>query len=342
MTKSPGKPATRSAVSWNPTSDFNGSRARSAKECVVWPPTSALQSGRVDPDHEVNLRVDDATLDEALQHVGRSIGGGVSYVGAVVYIGSEPVTTKLATLAAQRRDEVKKLPAAARTRFSMTSEWTWAELSTPRELLSQLANAANADVVNIEMMPHDLWAAGDFPAMPLTDRMTLLLAGFDLTFEIARDGSAIRLGPMPSEVVIERKYLPRGTLKAATTMIRSEFPEVGIRTVGARLAITAKFEEHQAIDRLLHGEPVRRAEPAAGVKRFDLRVDNQLLGAIIKVIADREMLRVRVDPSVQAKLQQRVSFDAKQLTLDELLDRALMSARIAHRVADGVLELGSR
>ncbi|MEO8496833.1 MAG: hypothetical protein ABI614_17320, partial [Planctomycetota bacterium] len=68
---------------------------------------------RVDPEHELDLAVTDSTLDEALQRVGSAIGGGISYVGSVAYVGSRPVTAKLATLAAMRRDEVKQLPTAA-------------------------------------------------------------------------------------------------------------------------------------------------------------------------------------------------------------------------------------
>jgi hypothetical protein len=296
---------------------------------------------RVDPEHEVDLAVSDSTLDEALQRVGSAIGGGVSYVGSVAYLGSQPVTAKLATLAALRRDEVKLLPTAARSRFASNSAWTWEELATPRELLGQLAQQADTKVLNIDLIPHDLWPAGDLPAMPLTDRMTLLLAGFDLTFDIARDGSAIRLAPMPAEAVIERSYSPRGTLNAAETAVTTAFPGVGMKKAAARLAITGTFEEHEAIERLLRGEPIRRVETTPGSKRFDLRVENQPIGAIVKAVADREKLQLQVEPALQSKLQQLISLDVKQLTLEELLDRALMSTGITHRIEAGVLELRS-
>ena len=76
-----------------------------------------------------------------------------------------------------------------------------------------------------------------------------------------------------------------------------------------------------------------------GSKRFDLRVENQPIGAIVKALAEREGLQLKIDLASQAKLQQRVSLDVKQLTLDELLDRALLSTGVTRRIADGVLEL---
>lgn len=296
---------------------------------------------RVDPDHQVDLVVRDATLDEALQRVGSAIGGGVSYVDSVAYLGSQPVTEKLATLAALRRDEVKQLPPAARTRFSTSEAWKWDALATPRELLQQLAKTANAKVINIEQIPHDLWPTGDLPAMPLTDQMSLLLAGFDLTFDIARDGSAIRLTPMPMDASIERSYSPRGTLNAAASTIAEAFPGVTIKKSGARLAIVGKFEEHELIDRLIRGEAVRRVETTPGIKRFDLRVENQQIGAIIKAVADRESLQLKMDIASQAKLQQRISLDVKQLTLEELISQALLSTGVLHQIDGGVLELSA-
>ncbi|MBI2478165.1 MAG: STN domain-containing protein [Planctomycetia bacterium] len=294
---------------------------------------------RVDPGYEVDLLVTDATLEEALQRVGREIGGGVSFVGSVAYLGPKPVTEKLATLAAIRRDEVKALPTAARVRFETSTAWTWEALATPRELLSQLAQSAGTRVINIDQIPHDLWPAGDLPPMPLTDRMTLLLAGFDLTFEIARDGSAIRLTPMPREVSVERSYSPRGSLNDAATNITRAFPGLRIRKDGARLAITGTYEEHEAIDRLIRGETIRQAETTAGSKRFDLQFKNQPIGDIIKLIAEREALELRADTASQAKLQQRISLDVKQLTLEGLLEQVLMDTGVTHRIADGVLEL---
>lgn len=294
---------------------------------------------RVDPDHEVDLLIRDTTLDEALRRVGSALGGGVGYVDSVAYVGSPTVTKTLATLAAIRRDEVKQLPTAARTRFATVAAWKWETLATPSELFSQLAESANAKIVNIEQIPHDLWRAGDLPALPLTDRMCLVLAGFDLTFEIARDGSAIRIIPMPTDAVVERTYSPSGSLNTAATTIGEAFPKVVIKKVGARLAITGTQEEHELIERLIRGETIRRDAPVPGIKLFDLKVENQPIGAIIKAVADRESLQIKMDLASQLKLQKLISLDIKQLTLEELLNRALLSTGVTHRVGGGVLEL---
>jgi hypothetical protein len=147
---------------------------------------------------------------------------------------------------------------------------------------------------------------------------------------------------MPEQVSLERSYSPRGSLNAMTTTIAGAFPNVGMKKDGARLVITGTFEEHEVIDRLIRGETIRRAETVPGSKRFDLRVENQPIGAIIKAVAEREALQLRMDVASQAKLQQRISLDVKQLTLEELLDRALMSTGVTHHIDSGVLELRLR
>ncbi len=294
---------------------------------------------RVDPGFEVDLLVQDATLKEGLQRIGSAVGGGVSFVGSVAYIGSPEVTQRLATLAALRRDEVKRLPTAARTKFATSAAWQWEELSTPKELLADLTISANTNVVNPELIVHDLWAASDWPAMPMTDRLTLLLAGFDLHFEIARDGSAIRLIEMPNEATIERSYTPGTSLNAVTARIAKALPNVAVKKSGTRLTINGTFEQHQDVANLLRGKPVRTAPMDNVEKLFDLRVENELIGGIIKTIANREKLEVKADEASLAMLSRRVSFEVKQLTLDALLKRTLAETGISHQIEGSVLEL---
>lgn len=294
---------------------------------------------RVDPGFEVDLLVQDATLAEGLRRIAGSVGGGVSYVGAVAYIGSPQVAQRLATLAALRRDDVKRLPTAARSKFAASNSWTWPQLSEPKELLAQVANAVNVRVVNPDLVPHDLWAAGDWPAMPVTDHLTLLLAGFDLHFEIARDGSAIRLIAMPDEVTIERSYSPGSTLNAVADRISAALPGVTFKKLGARLVVSGTYEQHQDVARLIRGEPITPQPQTGGERLFDLRVENEPIGGIVKAVASREKLEVKADSAVLSLLKRRVSFDVKQLSLEELLKRTLAETDVAFQIRDGVLNL---
>ncbi len=294
---------------------------------------------RIDPDQSLDLSVQDLTLEEAFEQISSSLECGVSQVDAVVYLGPRDVSSKLATLAAIKREQIKKLPSATRARFESRAAWHWDDLATPRELLARLAAEVNLKVANLERVPHDLWPANALPPLPLTDRLTLFFAGFDMSFDVAPDGSAIRPAPLPATVVMEQGYTPRGSLAAATTTIASAFPHVEVKQVGTRLMIAATFEEHVEIARLMRGERVRPRRAAVGETGYDLQALNQPIGAILKLVAERSKLTVQIAPDMQAKLEQRVSLEVKQAKLNELLDKLLTPNGVKYRLNGDVLEL---
>lgn len=293
---------------------------------------------RVDPDQPVEMGIHDVSLRQALRIVAGRIGCGVCFVDSVVYIGPPSITEKLATLAAMRRDEAQQLPTAARTKLQHAQPWTWDEASAPKELLAAIAEEANLKISEADRLPHDLWAAGDLPSLAVTDRMSLLLAGFDLTFDIAKDGSAIRPTPIPGQVSLQRTYTPRGAIATATAKIAREFPQVGVQTKGQQLIIVGSFEDHDQIARLLRGEAVAPPKPTGGEKRYDLTTQSPV-GAIVKLIGEREKLQVTIDPAAAKLLQTRVSVEVKQATLLELLDATLDPAGIRYELEGQSLRL---
>jgi len=297
---------------------------------------------RVDPGVPLDLSVEGISLHDALRRIAASVGCVVSYPGPIAYIGPRDATAKLATIAALRRQDVTRLPEPIRMRFELRDVWQWDELSSPRELLQQLCQRAGIKLVNLERIPHDLWPAADLPALSLTDRITLVLAGFDLTFEIARDGSAIRPMPMPAEAQLERTYPLRSTNRGIARKLAETLPAATLSRDGKQLTVTGSWEDHETVAAALRGERPTGKQVAEGETRFDLRVSNEAVGAIVKVLAEHEKLTVKVDPAIQANLQQRVSFDLKQAKLEEVLEQALKPVGIAFQLKAGTLELRPR
>ncbi|MBP89362.1 MAG: hypothetical protein CMJ64_22060 [Planctomycetaceae bacterium] len=294
---------------------------------------------RVDPGHPLDLALQDVSLRQALRVVAAKIGCGVCFVDSVVYIGPECVTKKLATLAAIRRDEVKRLPPAQRSKLQQAKPWKWEDVSAPKDLLADIAREASIRVAEVDRLPHDLWVAGDLPPLLVTDRLSLLFAGFDLTFDIAKDGSAIRPTAIPEQVSLQRPHTPRGSLAKAADKIASDFPNVGVRTSGNQLIVTGTFEDHDRIASMLRGETVSRPpRRPAGERRYDLQARNSVQ-AIIEYLAERENLRITIDPAIRSKLETRASVDVKQATLRQLLDATLEPAGIRYELEDQALRL---
>jgi hypothetical protein len=292
----------------------------------------------IDPSRKLNLTAADEPLRTVLMRASEQVEGGVSLVGSVIYIGPKATAGKLATLAALKRQEAGKFPAELRVRLAKSEAWRWTELAEPRQLLAELAERGGVRVANPELIPHDLWHAASWPAMPWTERMTLLLAGFDLTYEAAAAGT-IRLVPLPEELAFERIYKPRGDADKVAADLRRLAPAAKIAVEGGTLRVSAGAEDHERIEKLLKGESVKTTKVTPGHKRYTLTVENKPAGAVVRTIATQLGKELKYDKGLAAKLQTEVSLTVKEVPLDELLDKTLGPLGLTYRLGEDALEI---
>jgi hypothetical protein len=231
------------------------------------------------------------------------------------------------------------LPNEAKLRLLRTEAWKWDELAEPRNLLAELGKKANVTIVDAELVPHDLWPAADLPPMAWLDRLTLVLAGFGLTFEISDGGAAVRLVPIPEEVLVEKTYTPKGEAAAAAAQLRRILPEAKISIEGGKLIVAAVQDDHDQIQRLLSGQSVKTTTVTQGEKRFSMTVENQAAGSVVKTVANQLGKEMKYDPQLVEKLQTKISLEVKDVTLDELLKRALEPLKLGYRIDDAALEV---
>lgn len=293
---------------------------------------------RIDPNRKLTLSAADEPLRTLLLRVAEQADAGVALVGSVVYVGPKATASKLLALAALRRQEAGKLSAELRIRLGKSESWSWSELAEPRQLLAELAERGGVRVANPELIPHDLWPAVSWPAMPWTERMTLLLAGFDLTYETAGAG-VIRLIPLPKEVVFEKTYTPRGDADRVAADLRRTVPAAKISVEGRTLRISAAAEDHERIDRLLRGESVTTTKVTPGQKRYTLTVENKPAGAVLKTIATQLGKELKYDPTLAGKLQTEVSLKVKEVPLEDLLDKTLGPLGLTYRLTEKNIEI---
>jgi len=284
---------------------------------------------RVDPGQEVEL-VGNMMLGKALLEVARSRGLGVCRLQSVVYFGPPHVTSRLRTVAELRRDEIRKLPQAVQRKFLDPEPLAWDDFATPRQLLTDLAKEAGVEILNLEQVPHDLWAAADLPGLSLVDRLTLIAGQFDLTFEVAPNGTRVKLVPLPDDVALVRSY-PGG--QHPEKLARQWAALVGkdnIKVVGGKIYVRGLLEDHERLDPSKHsgGPSVARTDGRdLDKKRFTLTVTQQPVGPLLKQLAAQLQLDLRIDDRVLeesgALLQKRVSFSVKEVTLDGLIRAVL-------------------
>ena len=297
---------------------------------------------QIDPDQILDLVILDQTLEEALERIAAAANADAKILGAVVYIGPEKNAAKLATLAAIRRQEASLTSGDAKARLLQSRAWQWEELGEPRKLLDELAREARVTIENPEAVSHDLWARSSLPALAWSDRMTLLLAGFDLTFQVSSQGDRLQLIPIPETVALTKTYTPRGTATEVVNQLRRILPDAEIRKEGSKLIVVGSADDHDKVDRLLAGESVRTTKPAKGPgqKVYSLTAQkNTPAGAVLQTIAKQTGKELKYDAALLPKLKENVDLSVKDVSLEELLTATLQPLGLAFRVTDGTIEV---
>jgi len=318
-------------INWgdNPLRDALGRLARTQG-------TAIFLDRRVDPDQRVAFTSRDEALEIAFVRLCAELGLGKSVIGSVVYIGPKDSADKFATVAALRRKDASALPATAKARWLKQASLVWPELTTPEELLQKLSREGNF-VVDREL-PHDLWPAYDLPAMPLADRLSLVLAGFGMTYQIEQNGSAVRLVPIPNDIEYEKSYSRSDPAKLAAELKRL-MPGLKIGRRNDEVVVRGPYEEHEKIERMLRGERVKTVTPVPGEKRYTLKVENQPAGAVATTVAKEIGKKLTYEPAVLPKLKEKVTFSVTDVPLEQLLKATLEPLGLRAEVGDETLSI---
>lgn len=299
---------------------------------------------RVDPDQTVDLVRADLTLRELLQQLAGPRGLGVGQVGPVVYLGPPQTAAVLGTVAAQKEEQLQQLPAALRSRLQRAQPLQWPELATPREVLEALADAVGLQIQGLEQIPHDLWPQADLPPLTFSQALTLVLAGFQLSFDYVPQAAAVRLQPLPTTASITRRIPLRGSPAAVEAAIRRQFPEARFTIEGGQVVVNSSVEVAEGIRRLLDGSSTRAPGPVAQSKakvekRYTLRVQDKPLAAVAAAVAKEVGVQLRFDPQVADMGEKLVWLEVQEVSLDQLLKTLLEPGGLTYRLDEQVLEI---
>lgn len=294
---------------------------------------------RIDPSQEPEIQLADVSLRQCLEEVAARLNAGVAVVSSVVYIGPRPLADKLATLAELRNDDCAHMAPSVRRRFTQIAAWKWETLAEPRTLLTELAREAQVTVEGLTDIPHDLWPAMELPPLTFAERLTLILAGFDRTFELDPRGDRLRLIGVPDSVQLDRTYPWSGEGGISLAGLQQSIPNAAVRREGSRVRIQGRAEDHQLAAELL-GKVHRAQTPGGRVRtKGEARTvytmqGPALLGTVLKTLQVQTRLRVNVDPSIQEELYRRVMFQVKNVSLEELLAAVLKDTGLRFELTD--------
>jgi len=265
---------------------------------------------RVDPDQKLSLSLKGVSLESAFQEIARQCGLGVSRLGDVLYLGPLPVAEHLGTVATALEKDIRQLPPTMQRKFFRPKKLTWEDFTTPRELLAGLVRENRLKIANPDQVPHDLWAAADLPPCSLIERLTLIAIQFNLTFKVTNHGKAMQLVSLPEN----------------------------IRSVPTRTP-TGPSPSRPASKR-----PTAKSPTSLDQVRIDrISIREKPLGPVLEQLAERLGLELQIDEkAIRAagiSLDQRVSVNLENASVDELLRELLKPTRLTFQRRRSVVEI---
>jgi len=261
---------------------------------------------RVDPGKRVSLDIEASSIDDVLKSIADA-NEGVCRLGRLIYFGPRTAAEQLAPLAELRGKKIAKSDLSRRDKpaGSPDSSFDWPRLTQPRELVSRVVEDSGWRIENAEMIPHDLWPAGNLPDLKLAEKLTVLLIGFDLTFAVQPSARTLRIVRLEKALT-----LPRLDREAN----RSK-PSRPARTGETKQVYTLRVAE-QPVGAVLH-ELARRLE-------WPVDIDDEAIRA------------------AGLSLDQRVSFAVENVERDALLEALLRPAKLDFRHEGGRIRIVPR
>lgn len=311
--------------------------------------TAVVLDRRIDPNQKIELSFDNLPLGEAWKRIASRIGADMTTIGPVVYIGPAGTTKKLRTVLSLRTDAAAQLPQAVRQRWRSPKAWTWDDAVAPRDLLASLCQDSSVQVDNLTGIPADLWAGNDLPALNLVEKLTLLLAQFDLTYELDSSGLRLHLTPIAESPTIVRSHpLPASgspSLEALRGTGALSAIEMSVR--GKTLVVRGTQEEHELVDSVLTGRAAKASSVKEGRKVFTLNVPvEKPASRLLTELAAKLNWELKIDRDAinvaGLSADTLVTVNVKDATEEELLRAILDPAKLQFRRQGNVIEIGPK
>ncbi len=252
---------------------------------------------RVDPSMRISLDIEATSAEEVVAAIAAGQDLGTARLGRLVYIGPSAAAKQLRAISAARSQEVGRLPADLRTLLTQKQPSDWPRLGEPCNVIAAIIEQRGWRLANQDAIPHDLWAAGSLPPFPLAEQLTVLLIGFDLTFELRPQDRIIQVVPM---MVNGKPSGPSLTKKQPTPPASAKRSKQGAR------------------------------------QEYTLRVPEQPVGVVLQALAKKLNWTIQIDEDAIRKagksLATPVSFSVENVDQEHLLDALLGPAGLDYRI----------
>ncbi len=286
---------------------------------------------RIDPNQTVTFSLRQEPLRKGLAEFAATVEAEFVLTENVAYFGPADRARWLRTSIAQA--ERMMVPDSAKRPLAVRKTVVWDDLTTPREILVDIAKAFNLHFNNIDMVPHDLWAGATLPNVTPAEALTLVLIQLDLGWTWEPKGRRITLTAWQEPELIERAYQPRGKVTVAGLIDdwHARWPELSLTARDKEVVLRGRVEEHEQVAKAITGGSNRvglKDAPPTPLqqRRFTLDEKNVAVRAVLdelektgaEIVLDQDSL-----DAAGVDLDRAVSIQMQKATVDEFLKAVL-------------------
>ena len=321
---------------------------------------SIILDRRIDPSQQLSLQVQNVTLQALLKIIATEARADISILGNAVYVGPAGIASRLRTVEEIAASQLVSANAttisvdsspATRRSFELLARQTlnWPDLTTPRELLDEVARRYSLKIESANRVPHDLWGQATLPSGTSSQLLLTILAQFNLSFEWTASRDGIRIVNMPVDPRIEKQFtLKRGTEQTILAEITRRMPGLEPQVTGRRIKVSGTVEQIETVEALIFPErqpnnprPNQR-KVADGVTTFTFKATAPL-GAFMATLEKQAGFTFEYDEETfkQAgiRLDKRILLEAKELTAEEVFEAMFPPQNITYKVEGKTVRL---
>lgn len=298
---------------------------------------------RIDPSLKLELSAFNSTIGNVLEQVSAQHLINFSLIDNTVYLGPAQATQNLRTLVELRRRNARGMKSSSRKTLLSKSTLSWKRLSTPRDILDDISKKYHLKIEGLEQVPYDTWAAGKFSSMLLSHQLTIILAGFDLTWTPSADKSSIVIVSIEKNPSYSKTYTIRSKNTPTLESLKTLAPNANITQKRKSFTVKGRAEEHDVIAIALGKKKTTRTvrkssqhKKKSPINRYTLNVQQQPAQAVLTQLAGQLNMQIEFDMQKIANrkisLDKRISFSVQAVTFEELFKTATNAAGLKFEI----------
>ena len=298
---------------------------------------------RIDPATVIKCQAQNESVRTLLQKLTSMANVAFCEIRGNIYVGPKATCHWLASLCELQQQSLKERLSSNATqldakRLLTASDFQWEYLSDPTDLIESLVTSCGLSVSNPNLLKHDRWNENGLSNLPISQKLTILLAGFGLTFEWNIANKSIELRPFPSSVVL-KTTIQKSLSKSNLDKIKSALPDLKITSSDGTLIAEGRYEDIDRLKRLLAGERVSTSTTSTSENRFTLSVPKAPTKDLLEAVANSRKLTLTASPEATELWTKQIGVDVKEVTLEELLDVITKACGLKWTINDDELEI---